>query len=188
MALSRHGYVGISRICHQQFNIAAAVDRELLSHTPPADVAAALLREAGVVMPFDTDATNWRGTPFLTSHPKQVAAERIVLIGDAAGYVEPFTGEGMAAALEAAVAVPPLALQAAESWSPSIAARWEVLHGQIVHKRQRTCRQLAWLLRRPWASSAAINLCRLAPGVARRLIAKTSDPISYCMVAETNSI
>ncbi len=187
MTVARHGYVGISHINFQQFNVAATVDRELLSHASPREVVSALLRESGIVMPADARNSNWRGTPFLTSRPKRVASDRIILIGDAAGYVEPFTGEGMAAAFEAAVAATPLAIQAAKSWTSSIADRWEMLHWQLVRERQRTCRQLAWILRRPWASFAAINFCRMAPGVANRLIAKTSDPIPDRMAIETNS-
>ena len=42
----------------------------------------------------------------------QLAAERVFLLGDAAGYVEPFTGEGMAWAVTSGIAVAPLALRA----------------------------------------------------------------------------
>ncbi|MEM1444659.1 MAG: FAD-dependent monooxygenase [Planctomycetota bacterium] len=44
----------------------------------------------------------WRMTPALTASRRRVAAPGLLVVGDAAGYVEPFTGEGMAWALEAA--------------------------------------------------------------------------------------
>lgn len=129
-------------------------------------------------MPPGLEDANWRGTPPLTSRPMRVASERIFIIGDAGGYVEPFTGEGMTFALEAAVAVVPLAKRTVESWKPSIIIQWESLHEQIVQQRQFTCRQLAWVLRRPWASIVAINVCRLVPWIANRTIAKINLPSS----------
>ena len=188
MVLSRYGYVGISRIQPRQFNVAAAIDRDYLLHSTPATVVSTLLAEAGIRLQVDAASANWRGTPPLTSRPRQVASERVILLGDAAGYVEPFTGEGMATALESAVAVTPLAIQATKLWSPKISNYWQTLHRQLVRDRQRTCRQLAWILRRPWASFAALSVCRVAPGIAGRIIAKTSDPSTYSMADEINSI
>ena len=187
MVLSRRGYVGISRIQNQQFNIAAAVDRTHLLHSTPAEVISRMLGESGIHFPAALMSANWRGTPPLTTRPLAVASERVVLIGDVSGYVEPFTGEGMATALEAAVAVTPLAVQAVKSWSPAIAANWKTLHWQMVRDRQRTCRQLAWILRRPWASFAALSVCRLAPGIAGRVIARTSAPMTYHAAAEMST-
>ncbi len=187
MVLSRHGYVGISRVNSQQFNVAAAVDRALLLEAAPVEIVATMLTEAEIPIPSSLMRANWRGTPPLTSRPLHVASERVFLIGDAGGYVEPFTGEGMAAALEAAVAVAPLAIESAEYWVPSIANRWEVLHRQIVRDRQSTCRQLAWILRRPLAAQAALNICRVVPRIAERLIAKTSIPSTLSMPPEISA-
>jgi 2-polyprenyl-6-methoxyphenol hydroxylase-like FAD-dependent oxidoreductase len=52
--------------------------------------------------------TVWRLVPSLTRRPKRVAEERLFLIGDAAGYVEPITGEGMLWAIMSACAIAPL--------------------------------------------------------------------------------
>jgi flavin-dependent dehydrogenase len=51
----------------------------------------------------------WRGTPLLTRRRARVAAEGILVVGDAAGYVEPFTGEGMTWALSTGAAAGTLA-------------------------------------------------------------------------------
>jgi flavin-dependent dehydrogenase len=176
MVLTRYGYVGISRINARQFNIAAAVDRAALQRVLPADVVASMLEEGGFRVPADFRSANWRGTPRLTSRPNHVASERVFLMGDAAGYIEPFTGEGMAAALESAVAIAPLVVESVKNWTPVIAQRWDALHKQIVRDRQSTCRQLAWILRRPWAARATLQLCRLMPGIADQMIAKTTSP------------
>jgi flavin-dependent dehydrogenase len=183
MVLSRHGYVGISRACERQFNVAAAVDRKALLRTAPAQIVAGTLTHAGIAFPTDLMTAHWRGTPPLTSRPKHVAAERVLLIGDAGGYIEPFTGEGMAFALEAATAVTPLAAEAVQSWKPGIAESWEMLHRQMVRDRQRTCQQLAWILRRPWAAFLTVGLCRVMPGIAERLIDRTTYPTNHCRPA-----
>jgi flavin-dependent dehydrogenase len=180
MVLSRAGYVGISRIREHQFNVAAAIDRKALFRTSPGKIVADILTEAGVSFPDQLMGVHWRGTPPLTSRPRHVAAERVLLIGDAGGYIEPFTGEGMAFALESAIAITPLVVQAVQSWTPAVAANWEMLHQQMVRDRQRTCRQLAWILRRPWAASLTLGICRVMPGIAERMIHNTNDPISYC--------
>jgi 2-polyprenyl-6-methoxyphenol hydroxylase-like FAD-dependent oxidoreductase len=178
MVLSRAGYVGISRVREKQFNVAAAFDRKALFRTTPAKLVANTLVHAGIDFPAGLMGAQWRGTPPLTSRPKHVAAERVLLIGDAGGYIEPFTGEGMAFALEAATAITPLVVQAVQSWNSTIAESWEMLHGQMVRDRQRTCQQLAWILRRPWAASLTLSVCRVLPAVAERIIAKTNYSMS----------
>ena len=187
MVLSRHGYVGISRVGEHQFNVAAAVDRGALLQSAPAGVVANILIHAGLGFPSELMSAHWRGTPPLTSRPAHVAAERIFLIGDAGGYIEPFTGEGMAFALEAAIAIMPFAVQAVRSWTPAIAERWERLHRQMVRDRQHTCEQLAWILRRPWAASLTLGICRVLPGIAERMIDRTSSPTSLCGPARTGT-
>jgi flavin-dependent dehydrogenase len=105
-----------------------------------------------------------------------VASERVFLVGDSAGYVEPFTGEGMAAALESAAAMMPFVVHAARAWSQQLAANWQTVHRETVRDRQRTCQTLAWILRRPWATSAALSTCRAWPAVASHWITKTTAP------------
>jgi len=180
MVLSRSGYVGISRAYEHRFNIAAAIDRTALLRTAPAKIVTDILFHAGIRFPPELLSAHWRGTPPLTSRPARVAFNRVFLIGDAGGYIEPFTGEGMAAALEAALAVTPLVVRATQLWTSAIADEWEMRHKKIVRDRQRTCRQLAWILRRPWAAIAALSVCRMLPGIAARLIAKTSHSTTIC--------
>ena len=121
-------------------------------------------------------ARDWHGTPPLTSRPGRVAAERLFVIGDASGYVEPFSGEGMATALETALAVAPLAdRSSARSGSPSLVDRWEC-------DRSASWSSIAGHLPATGLDSPpcrgprplAIALCRAQPWVARRFIAKVS--------------
>jgi flavin-dependent dehydrogenase len=174
MVIARHGYVGVSKIDEKQYNVAAAVAPRLLSRSSPRDVVRSMFQESGVSVPLALENATWRGTPPLTSCPRVVAGNRVFLIGDASGYVEPFTGEGMATALETGVAIAPFVAESAAQWTPSVAAGWTALHRRLVSDRQQTCRRLSWVLRRPWAGFTAMQLCRLFPSIARRVIEKTN--------------
>jgi flavin-dependent dehydrogenase len=176
MVVSRLGYAGISRNNSHQLNIAGAVDATLLSHASPLEIIESIFAAVNFTPPAGLATATLRGTPPLTSHPRTVASERVFLIGDAAGYVEPFTGEGMAAALESAVAVTPLVAKATRAWSPQLATAWQTVHRDAVRNRQRTCEMLAWILRRPWVTFATLGTCRAWPAVATHWITKTTAP------------
>ena len=176
MVVSRRGYVGIARTNQRELNVAAAIAPGELAKCGPAAAVADILRESALPELAEISAATWRGTPPVTSKPKCLAGERIFLIGDASGYVEPFTGEGIAAAVESAIAVASLAIQGVYTWNNSLASRWAALHRQIVSDRQTTSRRLAWTLRRPWAAAIALTACQLHPRLAARIIASTGSP------------
>jgi flavin-dependent dehydrogenase len=96
--------------------------------------------------------------------------------GDAAGYIEPFTGEGMAWALAGAAALAPLAVQGAQEWSEAIERAWEVKHRRLIVGRQRNCRWVSRLLRRPQLCSAAVAILRRAPWLATPLVQAIHRP------------
>lgn len=185
MAVARYGYVGISRINDSQLNVAAAVEPMALSQMSPAEIAAKVFADAGVPLPNNLTSATWRGTPPLTSNPRHVASQRVFLVGDAAGYVEPFTGEGMSAAFESAMSIAPIITQAVHDWAPARGQQWQETHRRIIRNRGTTCRKLAWVLRRPWATSLAMTACRKMPAIAARVIANTthSMPTSSLKVA-----
>lgn len=87
--------------------------------------AARLVREAGWPAPELFAELSWRGTPALTRRRTRISEERVFVLGDAAGYVEPFTGEGMAWALASGAAVAPLAARAVGEWRPELAPMGE---------------------------------------------------------------
>jgi flavin-dependent dehydrogenase len=174
MACAKSGYVGLVRLEDGRVNVAAALDIEQVRAAgSPGPLAAQILEEVGWHVGNAIAGGNWRGTPALTRRAEQLACERVLVLGDAAGYVEPFTGEGMAWALASAVAVTPLALEASRRWSPQVAYDWEQLYRGTIACRQFTCRQVAWGLRHPLLTRMAIKLVdrhpRLAGPVIRRL-------------------
>jgi flavin-dependent dehydrogenase len=171
MTVAAEGYVGIARGEVGRTIVAAAVaPRFLKQHRTPAHAANAILATAGLP-PLDArNAAGWHGTPLLTSYAQRVATARLFMLGDAAGYVEPFTGEGMAWAAEGAEAIMPLVEQACTAWSPALIAEWEARYRSHIFRKQAFCRMLAVVLRQPWAASLALGLVRGSPALAARLV------------------
>ena len=116
----------------------------------------------------------WRGTPALTRRRLRLAGHRFFVLGDAAGYVEPFTGEGMAWALASAVAVAPLAAAAVRQWQPDLARRWQTLHRHLFEPRRRLCRLVTRCLRRPRLMHGLVGMLASAPFLAAPLVRRFS--------------
>lgn len=172
MACAEHGYVGLVRVEDNRLNIGAALDPVWVKRIGgPAVAVERILASAGLPsLPGLADA-RWRGTPQLTRSHDRLGAERLFALGDAAGYVEPFTGEGMAWAVAGAAAVEPFAVAAVANWHDGLAHAWSVELRRLIHKRQRACRGVASVLRRPRAVKGAIRLAAAAPVVAAPLTA-----------------
>jgi menaquinone-9 beta-reductase len=99
-----------------------------------------------------------------------------MLIGDATGYVEPFTGQGMACALASARAVAPLALRGIESWSHVLEREWSARHQALFGRRLWLCRALAQAARRPLAARAVFALAARVPALSGLMIDHVSAP------------
>lgn len=171
MAIGRAGYVGRVRIENGAIAIAAALDPPFLRDSAsPGAAVVSLLQAAGC---RDTDellAANWQGTAPLGRHTRPLAGRRVFVLGDAAGYVEPFTGEGMTWALSAAVEVTPLVCRAVAGWDPSLVATWQRVLRNRVWRGQRVCRALAWGVRKPWMVSGAMVALGKLPALARPVL------------------
>ncbi len=170
MACGRAGYVGLVRLEDGRLDVAAAFDPSALRCLGgPARAATGVLAEAGWPLPAGLATGPWRGTPALGSRPQRIAAERLFVLGDAAGYVEPFTGEGIAWALSSARALCPLALSAVERWDPGFPVLWATLHRQALGPR-RLCRASARLLRSPFLTAVLVRLLAQAPALAGPIV------------------
>ena len=175
MALGHGGYVGLVQREDGALNLAAAFDRSHLAASGGAAGAArSVLVSAGFDLPSDLMAGHWQLTPALTRRPPAVAGNRCFLIGDAAGYVEPFTGEGMAWALTAGAAVAPLVVEGLGHWSPGLERRWLQTLQSLVVRRQWVCRALATVLRRPPLTSGLFRLCRVWPALPERIVRRVN--------------
>jgi flavin-dependent dehydrogenase len=177
MAVGRHGYAGLVRLEDGRLNVAAAVHPAFVKRCGgPGAAVANLIETAGFAVPTSLVTAAWHGTVELTRHTPRPAGHRVLLLGDAAGYVEPFTGEGIAWALAAAAAAPPLVQRGLPHWDESIEADWLKLRRRLVERRQAWCRGAAWLLRRPRLVQATMQLLKWFPALARPVVRRLSAP------------
>jgi flavin-dependent dehydrogenase len=179
MAVGRFGYVGLVRVRGGLLNVAAALDREFVrARGGPGGAAAAVLDEAGAPPVPALAGSSWQGTAALTRRTRPVAGYRLLLIGDAAGYVEPFTGEGIGSALSSAMAAAPLIIRGASApgWDASLEAAWCRLHRRLVSRRELLCRGLTAALRHPRLARAAFELAARSPAVSGTLVRRVYQP------------
>ncbi|MBS0196674.1 MAG: FAD-dependent monooxygenase [Planctomycetes bacterium] len=171
MACTRNGYVGAVTLETGDIDIAAAIDPEFVRRCGSACAAVCdILDHAGVGVPAALHAARFRGTPPLTRHRRSLESPCLFFIGDAAGYVEPFTGEGISWALASAVCVVPHVLACLESTYESGAFTHNLQ--RLLAPRHRRCRVVSALLRSPaatlFAASCAAHLPRLAAAISHR--------------------
>jgi 2-polyprenyl-6-methoxyphenol hydroxylase-like FAD-dependent oxidoreductase len=177
MATGRGGYVGLVRVEGDRLDAAAAFDPAFVKAAgglgPAAEV---ILGGVGWPVPRGLAEQPWKGTPLLTRCPVRLAGCRTFVVGDAAGYVEPFTGEGMAWAVMSAAALAPIAARAVRSWDDDLAREWGAAHRRGVGRRQRVCRVVSRVLRSPVLTGVAVRALRLLPVLSRPVVAALNRP------------
>ena len=172
MTVGSQGYVGAVRLEDGRWNLAAALDADAVARAKGVGaVVRDVLASGAWPVPAGLGGAVWRGTPQLSRRPRRVAADGLFVVGDAAGYAEPFTGEGMACALQGGRAVVSPALQAIEQWQPHLAAAWTRTIRRDVQRRLALATIAAWGLRRPSVATNATFLLSSWPGLAARPLA-----------------
>jgi 2-polyprenyl-6-methoxyphenol hydroxylase-like FAD-dependent oxidoreductase len=168
MVIGRGGYVGMTAVEAGCTDIAAALDVDFMrAHGGPAGGVRAILSSANVPATAALETLDWQGTLPLTRRLPLPVAHRMFVIGDAAGYVEPFTGEGIAWALGAADAVVPFVVRAhTAGWDPLVAAQWLGAFERIVRRKQWWCRTLARALRYPPLTGVMVAALSRRPALA----------------------
>jgi flavin-dependent dehydrogenase len=180
MAVGRAGYVGTVDVEGGLVNLAAAVDAKALKAMGgPWQVVAAILAESGLEPGVRLEAADWAGTVALTRRLQRPVARRVFVIGDASGYIEPFTGEGIAWAMAAARAVVPFVREGLATWTDGLERRWLDTVAGVFRRDQRWCRVVSTVLRSSWATHALVRTLGPFPGLARPLVAHmTPRPVS----------
>ena len=92
---------------------------------------------------------------------------RVLLVGDAAGYVDAITGEGISLALQGAEAL----VTAALAGRP---ADWSAAHAAIVARHERLTRLLLWVAKRPVLRRRVVRAMRRFPGGLQAFLALNS--------------
>ncbi len=179
MASGHDGYVGMVRLEDGRLDVAAALDRDAVRRSGhPGALAVSILHEAGMPVPTGLNEATWRGTPPLTRRPAQLYADRLLVVGDAAGYIEPFTGEGMAWALAGAAAVAPCAVAGASHWSQDIGRDWQARHHGLIQRRQHVCHAVSRLLRRPRWCALAVRVLKYSPRLMTPVVRAIHRPFT----------
>ena len=176
MAVGSGGYCGFVRLEDGSIDVAAAVHPSLLKQgATPAEALSRLLEETfqDVECPIDTSLLQGSGllaTPQLTHHTGHVDAQctRILRVGDAVGYIEPFTGEGIGwALLSARLAMEALIDSRGDLRSSQEASeRYQQMYGNALNHHHRRCRMVSLALRSPFLVSTAVRAAACFPTLA----------------------
>ncbi|MHC4407394.1 MAG: NAD(P)/FAD-dependent oxidoreductase, partial [Planctomycetota bacterium] len=169
MAHSRHGYVGATIAECGRLVAGAALQPAAVKRWGIEGAVAQVLAAAGRP-PLPANGL-WRGTPLLTRTRALPYEGRSLLAGDAAGYVEPFTGEGIGWAMRSGLAV---AEVAADGWAEGLGERWRARRDELLRPAQARCRMLTRAMRWPGAVSLAVRTLRIFPSMAPRLVRTTT--------------
>ncbi len=171
MGVARHGYVGVVRVENDGLNLGAALDPGFVRRCGGLAAAIeAIVASSGLPRIGSLGSAALRGTAPLTRRASRVSSHRLFAIGDAAGYAEPFTGEGMAWAVLSASMVVPVAMAAIDDWSPDLELSWTNTYRTAIRGRQKRCYRLARLLRSPWLVSGAVAALARFPNLAQPFV------------------
>ena len=167
MRVHADGYVGLVRLPDGRIDVAAALRPEALraDHGP----AACMRRMLGDAV-LDAEAVlaaPWCGTPLLTRKRTRLACAGVLVAGDAGGYVEPFTGEGMSWALAsgAAAGVHAVAVLRGEATEDD----WNHAGHALLRAARWRCRVTGWLLRHPAFVNLGLRTMRSMPSLSERI-------------------
>jgi flavin-dependent dehydrogenase len=175
MACDRDGYVGLVRLENGWVDVAAA----LTSGAASARLGTPVQRVMRILADskfsnLQLQAPNqWMTTPPLRRR-RLAGKGRILAIGDAAGYVEPFTGEGMTWAMQSGIAAADRIAEAQNRFS-GIGERWTQTY--TVSRRQRLlCQGVTTALRWTPARYLAGRVLSTWPALASPLVNRLNSP------------
>lgn len=184
MFVVEHGYLGvIDRQCEAATQLHAgglvSSDGPVRSPVPFVRSVAErfdVLRAAGLADLGEGAVRRLAACGPMPAGARRVAGNRVVLVGDAAAYAEPFTGEGMAWAIESATVLDAVLAETAPGrWASADADRYARSWARRVARRHRFARLIAAALERRWTAAVMLRpgplRTAMAHVVARRLVA-----------------
>jgi menaquinone-9 beta-reductase len=128
MLVERNGYVGLANVGHGETNVAIVVPRSVAKDAS-GDAAGFMTRwlashpHIGQRFATATRVSDVQVTGPFASHARRGHAAGAALVGDAADFFDPFTGEGIYAALRGGELLGGFAVDAIRSASPDAALR-----------------------------------------------------------------
>lgn len=166
MCIGRGGYVGLVRLTDQRVHLAAALAPKLCQRSGgPAVLIAQILQSSRKLVPRELREARWCGTGLLTRYRPVLGGLRVLVLGDACGYVEPFTGQGMAWAIQSSRTVVDLLPSPQAPWPEDLPRRWQHCHRATIGRQQIWCRALRAMIHQPALAAAGLALGRTLPRV-----------------------
>jgi flavin-dependent dehydrogenase len=175
MACTRDGYVGAVRLEDGRLDVAAAMEQSRMRSLGGAVAAVGRILHA-VGFPGLPAETLFRGTPLLTRHRPRVAAQGLFVLGDAAGYLEPFTGEGISWAMQQALLLAPIVRKAIPGPTDQHAELWQLRCARFVRQRRRYCQAAIWMRRNFALGTLIVALLGWVPGLASPMVRAVNTP------------
>jgi len=179
MVCADDGYVGLVRVEDGQVDVAAALRREGESDASGigGDPKSRLLARVNAILATARlgPLSQLYAERLMTTPPvrraRQCGHGGLLAVGDAAGYVEPFTGEGMAWAIRSGIAAADCFAEAGRE--SDLGQLWCREHARQLRGRQWLCRALSHALASPGGSRWLFRAMAIAPwavrGAVRRL-------------------
>jgi flavin-dependent dehydrogenase len=185
MNVSRGGYVGTARYADGRLHLAAAMSVDACrSAGGPNRMAASILHDCGFTDTAPLAAARFHGTGLLTRKRTPLGGYRVLAVGDACGYVEPFTGEGIAWAIRGATQIVQLLPPSVEAWLDELPARWLRRHRTAIGARQFGCALLRQALHRPALGKVCLQAATLFPALSA-LLAQRVGQQSFSLLPRT---
>ncbi|MEC8560052.1 MAG: FAD-dependent monooxygenase [Planctomycetota bacterium] len=169
MRCGRDGYVGSSPLSDGRWVVAAALDPRSVRSLGARGAVGSVLAETGLP-DADDHPTAWKAVGHLTRRRARRCAGRVLLVGDAAGYVEPLTGEGMSWGICRAAGIVPFADRIDRG--EDVSEDWSRSADRMLGPRRLVCRGICGMARRPRLLAATLRVSRhlpLAGWASRRL-------------------
>ena len=176
MATGKLGYIGSVVLEDGSINYSSAISPQARKQSSSnSELLTMVLKEAGSAVPEGFHDSEWHGAPLLSRRRSRFAAGSVLLMGDATGYVEPFTGEGMAWAVEMGLSAAELLLNPSVTES-EYETSWTRTVEKLRAERHIWCRRLSSFLRKPKLVSAGMLLGRLVPAVPGWIVSQLYEP------------
>lgn len=176
MHATEHGYVGAIRLPDGQTHFAAALDPAACKTSGgPAGLLKKIISACHLAAIPELGYVTMSGTPRLTRHRPCLGAHRVLALGDAAAYIEPFSGEGMTWALQSAHLLSNVLPASLEQWPANLPAQWTKRHHKLLASHYRTCHLMRFLLHRPRLLASTAFLAEAIPLLGRMLVHRVSS-------------
>jgi flavin-dependent dehydrogenase len=182
MFVVRGGYLGVVARSDRRMHVAGLVSRGATAGNPVEFIESVarrfdVLRPSGLQRLRRSSVSRLLGAGPIPCRPRGVAGARVALVGDAAGYVEPFSGEGISCALESAeILADTLAGQSPGDWTPATARVYQRNWTRRIGRRQHLARLLARALERPGLTGGLVSLTGRSPALAAWLVRMAVGP------------